>query len=180
MDELHCFDPDQPVSIVDRKLPHWSQPGVVCFITFRTHDSLPAETIHHFQEERASWLMNHGIDWRKCDWQTQLKRLSRQTQREFHRTFSRRWHENLDRCCGQCRLAAEENTQDVRESLLHFDEKRYILSNFVIMPNHVHLLVAMKDEYSMHFTMRIVEALHRSPDQSKMCDSRAVLATRWF
>ena len=35
------------------------------------------------------------------------------------------------------------------DSLLHFDGDRYDLTDFVVMPNHVHVLVAFPDESSM-------------------------------
>jgi type I restriction enzyme R subunit len=46
-------------------------------------------------------------------------------------------------------LRRQELSKIVAESLLHFDGDRYELTDFVIMPNHVHLLVAFPDESSM-------------------------------
>jgi len=37
----------------------------------------------------------------------------------------------------------------VAKSLHHFDGERYELTDFVIMPNHVHLLVAFPDEEAL-------------------------------
>jgi hypothetical protein len=37
------FDPKGDVMIYYRRLPHWYQPGVMCFITWRTVDSNPAD-----------------------------------------------------------------------------------------------------------------------------------------
>jgi len=37
----------------------------------------------------------------------------------------------------------------VEESLLRFDEQRYMLVDAVVMPNHVHLLAAFPDDVSM-------------------------------
>jgi hypothetical protein len=34
------FDDEADVAVVQRKLPHWSQPGTVAFITWRTLDSM--------------------------------------------------------------------------------------------------------------------------------------------
>ncbi len=39
--------------------------------------------------------------------------------------------------------------QIVADSLLHFDGQRYQMGDFVIMPNHVHLLAAFSSEKSM-------------------------------
>ena len=37
-------------------------------------------------------------------------------------------------------------TKIIAHSLLHFDGQRYELTDFVVMPNHVHLLVAFPDD----------------------------------
>lgn len=54
--ELHFFDLDETAAILYRKLPHWSQAGVVCFITFRTDDSMPLEVVEGWHRDRRSWL----------------------------------------------------------------------------------------------------------------------------
>ena len=38
---FHLFDREGEVLIVERRLPHWSQAGAICFITWRTLDSMP-------------------------------------------------------------------------------------------------------------------------------------------
>jgi REP-associated tyrosine transposase len=43
-------------------------------------------------------------------------------------------------------LARPELSYIVAQSLLHFDGERYDLTDFVVMPNHVHLLVAFRGE----------------------------------
>ncbi|MEZ6145285.1 MAG: hypothetical protein R3B91_07610 [Planctomycetaceae bacterium] len=45
---LHFFDPAD-VSIIERRHLHWWQPGVVCFITFRTNDSMPRSVINRWR-----------------------------------------------------------------------------------------------------------------------------------
>ena len=50
-----------------------------------------------------------------------------------------RW---LDQGCGECLLKHEDVRQIVVDALLFYNEKRYILHHFVIMPNHVHLLLS--------------------------------------
>ena len=42
---FHLFDPEADVQIVERRLPHWSQAGAVCFLTWRTIDSLPKDVL---------------------------------------------------------------------------------------------------------------------------------------
>jgi type I restriction enzyme R subunit len=42
-----------------------------------------------------------------------------------------------------------ELAQVVADSLMHFDGDRYLLTDFVVMPNHVHLLAGFRDEATM-------------------------------
>ena len=46
-------------------------------------------------------------------------------------------------------LKRPELSQLVEESLLHFDGDRYVLTDAVVMPNHVHLLAAFRDESTL-------------------------------
>jgi len=44
---------------------------------------------------------------------------------------------------GACVLKRPETAQIVADSLMHFDRARYLMGDFVVMPNHVHLLVCL-------------------------------------
>ena len=145
MRELHFFDPNDEVLKCDRRLPHWAQAGVVCFITFRTHDSMPEATIQRFQADRRHWLRCHNVDPDHGDWRQKLQELKRADQVEFYRDFSTRWHDSLDGCAGECLLAKSELNKIVADSLLCFDGDRYEMTDFVVMPNHCHLLAAFQD-----------------------------------
>src|SRR2546423_1278241 len=68
---------------------------------------------------------------------------------DFRRTSSVRWNDDLDACHGACVLRRPGLAAIVAESLRHFDGERYELTDFVIMPNHVHILVAFPDEESL-------------------------------
>jgi len=147
--ELHFFDPNTTAAILYRKLPHWSQAGVVCFITFRLHDSMPREVIDGWHQERGLWLRQNGINPNKPTWRDDLQALDHQHQLEFYSTFSTRWHDELDSCHGSCVLRNPENSKIVADSLLKFNGDRYWLTDFVVMPNHAHLLVVFPDDDSM-------------------------------
>jgi type I restriction enzyme R subunit len=67
-------------------------------------------------------------------------------QNEFHTTFSREFLEHLDQGHGACLLRRGELAQIVANSLQHFEGKRYLLGDFVVMPNHMHLLVGLLDD----------------------------------
>ena len=46
----------------------------------------------------------------------------------------------MDSCHGTCPLKSRDCAEIVADALRHFDGDRYLLGDFVIMPNHVHLL----------------------------------------
>lgn len=146
---MQVFDPNQDYEIVQRRLPHWSQAGTICFITWRTWDSIPEEVLGEWIEQRNQWLLARGIDPKCSDWKGQLEYLGSTIAADFRRQLSDRWNEQLDDCHGSCVLRRPALSKIVADSLHHFDGDRYELTDFVVMPNHVHVLVAFPDEGSM-------------------------------
>jgi REP-associated tyrosine transposase len=145
---IQVFDRTQSCAIIERRLPHWSQAGTLSFITWRTWDSLPKTVLDRWLTERDEWLRKHGID-PTTDWCKQLQSLAVAAQNQVREFISDRWNEQLDTCHGACVLRQTELSQIVAYSLLHFDCERYELTDFVVMPNHVHLIGAFPDEQSM-------------------------------
>lgn len=146
---IQFFDPRQDYAIVERRLPHWSQAGTMSFLTWRTWDSIPERVLETWIAERDAWLTKHGLDPAAGDWRPQLQKLGGAHLGEFKLQVSDRWNDLLDRCHGGCHLRRPELSQQVAQSLLHFDGDRYELTDFVVMPNHIHLLAAFPDEQSM-------------------------------
>lgn len=146
---MRFYNPDDTVMVTQRKLPHWSQAGSVCFITWRTDDSMPRAVVESWRNSRDEWLREHGIDPAGNDWKTQLATLEDKFRAEFHAIFTTRWHEELDACHGACVLRRSDLAAIVRDSLMHFDGVRYEMHDFVIMPNHVHLIAVFPDEDAM-------------------------------
>lgn len=91
----------------------------------------------------------HGVDPASTDWESSLSSLPASHQREYYDIFRAEWHEYLDRGHGECVLRRPELSMIVQQSLLKFDVDRYHLTDFIIMPNHVHLLAAFLDSESM-------------------------------
>jgi REP element-mobilizing transposase RayT len=135
------FDPHQPVAISRRNLPHWEQSAVTYFVTFRTADSLPAHIVRAWKDQRDEWLKRHGLDPRMKGWREALEQLPGKELDEFHSVFTARFHEYLDAGHGACVLKRRELNTLVAESLMFFGGTRYALGDFVVMPNHVHVLV---------------------------------------
>jgi putative transposase len=146
---IHLFDRDAALSITERRLPHWAQAGAITFITWRTDDSIPTPVLAQWRADRCRWLRAQRIDPNQPNWQTQLATLEPALQREFRFEFSERWHNELDAGHGACVLRRPEFAQIVADSLRYFDGDRYLLTDFVVMPNHIHLLAAFRDEPAM-------------------------------
>ena len=147
--ELHYFDREAEYAVFDRRLPHWTQAGALCFITFRACDSMPKEVVKRWCDERNAWLRKHGVDPESNHWSDQLRSLDKVKQIEFYRTFSTCWHEHLDSCHGASVLKQPKLAAIVGDSLMHADGEKYDLTDFVVMPNHVLLLASFFDEAAM-------------------------------
>ena len=164
------FDPQAETLIYEHCRPHWSQAGAVVFITFRTHDSIPSEVIDRWDRDKLDWLARHGYDTRR-HWSDVLPMLSERERTEFEKHFRRCREDFLDTCHGECVLKRPELARIVADSLLHFDAQRYRMGDFIVMPNHVHLLAvfasaeAMRDQCDswLHYTaFRINQRIGRN------------------
>jgi carbamoylphosphate synthase large subunit/REP element-mobilizing transposase RayT len=117
------------VQIQRRNLPHWEQPGATYFITFRLADSVPSPLLAQWTQEFESWSQHHPKPW---DSKTAYEYLTRFVEPREH------W---LDQGHGSCALRDPRTAEIVASALRHFDGERYHLDAFVVMPNHVHVLV---------------------------------------
>lgn len=133
---LRTFQPFQPKAefrVSRRNLPHWTQPGVTYYVTFRLADSLPAGRLEEWKRERDAWLRRHPEPWAKAEMD------------EYERLFYHRLDAWLDAGHGECILARNDAADIVEGALHYFDGERYVLDAYVIMPNHVHLLVSVSE-----------------------------------
>ncbi len=135
----HCDPADRQV-VAGRRLPHSAQAGAISFITWRTADSLPSAVLDRLAAERAEWLRGRGGD---------VARLTPTAAFEYKRFTRSRWNHALDSGLGACPLRDPACAGVVADALRHFDGDRYILFDFVVMPNHVHVLAAFPDTVAM-------------------------------
>jgi len=126
---LVFFDPYSDIEIKERNLPHWHQGNTVCFVTFHLADSIPKEKAEEIRKERELWELNHKEPYTEQD----LK--------DFYRLFSERIEKLLNAGHGSCCLADEANAKIIADTILHFNRERYLLDEWVIMPNHVHVII---------------------------------------
>jgi len=127
---INYFDPAEPIADLKGILPHWRQDGAAYFVTFRLADALPKEKLRQWQEDRSAWMNEHPEPHDEA------------TLREYYQLFPDRLQNWLDAGSGSCLLAEKEAKELVEVALKKFDGERYRLYEFVVMPNHVHVLVS--------------------------------------
>jgi len=140
---FHLFDRTAETVVRYGVLPHWFQQGVTYFVTFRTADSVPQKLANAWYGRRDAWLIQHGLYTQSGDWQQRLREAP-DLDREFHRRFTGEFMAYLDRGHGECPLSDPSISAIVAATLLHFDGVHYELGDFVVMPNHVHLLACLQ------------------------------------
>lgn len=131
------------------KLPHWLQPNVWYFVTFRLADSLPGDKIKQLEEERFKWLKEHKQN---------FEELSDEEKKEYYRLFSERVEQWLNEGYGSCILKDEKVAKIVADAILHFNHQRYELNDWVIMPNHVHLLIRPKSDFKLSDVLHSIKS----------------------
>ena len=134
---FEIFDKHEAFSIRHGSLPHWYQPDVTYFVTFRTDDSVPQKLIVAWHRRREEWLRRHHIEPKNADWKALLHQTP-ELEHRFHSEFTQEFMQYLDRGYGACVLSETRLARIVYDALLHFDGDRYSMGDFVVMPNHVH------------------------------------------
>ena len=114
-------------------LPHFNVKLSTQFVTFRLADSMPESLLEKCRSEMESGLID-DVEFRK--------RI------EYY----------LDRGYGSCYLKDRRIAAKVRESVLHFNDDRYKLIAWVIMPNHVHLLIELLGENELPDVMHSIKS----------------------
>ena len=153
------FDPTADLLVSQHIRPHWSQAGAIVFVTFRMGDSVPREVLQRWEREKTDWMQRQGHATSE-HWSRVLPTLDDVQRGKFHKQFNRCREDFLDTCHGRCLLRRPELAKIVADSLVHFDAERYQLGDFVVMPNHVHLLAAfpaadaMREQFDswLHYT----------------------------
>lgn len=113
-------------------LPHLKKEGGSYFVTFRLAATLSGEVLRRFKQEREQILQHALAAKRPLTWQEQ---------EELFRWYSARVDAYLDAGHGECFLRQPEIAKLVTDALRFFDGQRYELRAWVVMPNHVHVVV---------------------------------------
>src|SRR2546423_3079653 len=112
-------------------LPHFDGGDIVQTISFRLADSLPQTVLERWKRELAVESgANEGL------------------------TLRRRIEAYLDQGYGSCALRDARVATIVQDSLLQFDSERYRLFTWVLMPNHVHIILTPAIGWSLSRIMK--------------------------
>ncbi len=139
---MKFFNPNEEIEKTIHKLQHWQQGEVAVFVSFRLADSLPREVLEPLLSARDAFLQAHPQPW------------DENTEAIFHAQFSDKLDEYLDAGHGSCALRDPRVAQVVADRFHHFDEQRYRLLSYIIMPNHAHVLFTLHDGESLPDTLQ--------------------------
>ena len=123
-------------------LPHVKREGASYFITFRLADSLPKEVLLRFEREHAEALRRLPAN------------ASSEQVGEIHRELRRKVERYLDRGVGECHLRRPEIADMIAEALRHFHNEQYLLDDWVVMPNHVHVILWPMPNFTLSEILR--------------------------
>ena len=130
VDESMCFKKHEPVSIDFRgPLPHWEQLGTLQYVTFRLKDSIPQCLAKELAEMRRLWLAEHPKPWSEEEF-TELTEI-----------FDKKINLIESKGLGECVLGIPDCRDIFIEKLRRHDGDLYELFEFVVMPNHVHMII---------------------------------------
>ena len=117
-------------------LPHFDASGVLQFVTIRLADSLP-QAIH--AQLRAD------LD--------ALNRTRNSTHKKWQ-AYRQKLEGYLDAGYGSCFLRRNEIAAQIVDSITHLVAQGHSVDRWVIMPNHLHLLISVRDGYSLSKVIR--------------------------
>ena len=107
-------------------LPHFDGGEIAQFVTFRLADALPKDLFERWENELATMPVAKANSERR-----------------------KRMETHLDKGAGSAWMRSPKLAQVVDDALLHFDGSRYRLHAWVVMPNHVHVLITPLRSYSL-------------------------------
>lgn len=154
MSTFRPFNPEGPLRVYYRNLPHWRQTGATYFVTFRQADSIPQAVVAEWHDNRDRWFRAHHINpqWLKSDpdrLASAFQQIAPAVRDAFEREQSRLLHDELDRSHGSCLLRRQFPQEELAKSLMYFDQQRVAVGDWIIMPNHVHAILQPFDGHEL-------------------------------
>jgi REP element-mobilizing transposase RayT len=120
-------------------LPHIKREGSRYFVTFRLADSLPKEVLLKIQGERAEALRRFHTQ-RDATAKLRTKAPPADTAEQIELEYRRKMERHLDKGLGECWLRRPDIAGLAAGAVCFFEKQRYLLDDWVVMPNHVHVV----------------------------------------
>ncbi len=139
-------------------LPHLRQTGCTYFVTFRLADSIPEGVLREWRSHRRRWLDARGIDQRSEGWRQQFGLLADIEKRTYERIHAKQLFEELDKFHGSNCLNEKAVADELESSIRFFDGSRFLLGDFVIMSNHVHLLMTPLQGFELEDVLHSIKS----------------------
>ena len=118
----------QIMAYYKRHLPHWQPAGARYFITFRLGGSLPHKVIQELQLLREQFNNEEKTD-------------TISEQQKLQRKVFQKYENLLDKADSGPLWLRKKGVASIVENSLHFyNDKKYDLYAYCIMPNHVHIV----------------------------------------
>ncbi len=114
---------------VGNQLPHWSCGSVVYHVSFRLADSVPMSKQREWLAERYELTQRARLEHRG---------FTEEEKERLQYLYSHKIEYYLDAGYGACLLRDERVAEIVKQSLEYYNEEKYLLHAWCIMPNHVH------------------------------------------
>ena len=127
-------------------LPHWHQNNKIQFITFRLADSFPQSFIFEFKQRLSNFIKRNPQPW-DINIKSQYYSLKQSLE------------QYLDQGFGSCILRSESIRKEVEATIHHNADKKYELISYVIMPNHVHLLMRPYEDTELRHELKQIKGI---------------------
>ena len=139
------FDPHDLIVETRNKLPHWTQYGKFIFITFRLADSMPRDIVNIAFKDLDEWKNdpNNAHNNKELE--------------KWYMERCRRMEKFLDAGHGSCILCDNVCRDIVTDSIFFHDNNNIIVHSFVIMPNHIHILMELLNDSTIQYVIRSIK-----------------------
>ena len=153
-DRKRFLEKDKEIKRKSHHLDHWDQQGKFQAVTFHMADSIPRKVREDLEEISKQFLLSHPKPWDEI------------VKKKYRNLIPKRIELLLDNGYGSCVLKSPEIRKIVDDAILHYAEKEYYLHQYIVMPNHVHMLISMNEGYDIdktlenlrHYTSRLINS----------------------
>ena len=140
------FDPELPTGFWRKNLPHLQQIGKIHMVNFRLGDSMPQSLVIQYKHLKENFIRTHPYPWDSA------------TYNHYRSIVSAPMEKYIDSGYGSCVLRYSELRQYLIDSIDFYDMERYAMLAYVIMPNHVHMLVTPFGGFDLYATLSSIKS----------------------